>query len=281
MLTRHALLCSIAIASLTSAAGAQSPGIVFDQQLVMQRPTGKTDTILTRSVESTERYRTEYVRSSAAIPFMRTGMTQLVTAGDSDLTIVFVDSARKMYAEMKTSAMLSGMGAMGATMKFDSTGDSTRLDSIGPGPMVAGHATIHFQMHSGSRMSMAVFGDTSVRTMAITTDFYVAPDLMLDSSGRDSTRAKAAVDRLRAMTRGLPGVDALAAKASKAAKRLAKYGTPLKTVTETTITGPAGSVTRHSSMETLTYERKIVPDSLFVIPMGYKKVPLMDFVSQF
>lgn len=281
MLTRHALLCSIAIASITSVAAAQSSGVVFDQQMVVQGPTGKTDTILTHSVESKERYRAEYVRSSAAIPFMRAGITQLMTAGDSDLTVVFMDPARKIYAEMKTSAMLSGMGSMGAAMKFDSTGDSTRLDSIGPGPMVAGHPTIHFRTHSGSRMSMAMFGDTSVRTMAVTTDLYLAPDLIPDSSGRDSARVKSAMVRMRAITRGIPGVDALAAKASKVAQRLAKYGTPLKTVTETTITGATGSITRHSSTETLTYERRVVPDSLFVIPMAYRKVPLMDFISPF
>jgi hypothetical protein len=275
------MLCSIGIASLTSVASAQSSGVVFDAQMVMQGATGKTDSILMHSVESNDRYRADYVRSTAAIPFMRAGVTQLVTGSDSDLTIVFVDSTRKMYAEMKTSAILSGMGAMGATMKFDSTNDSTRLDSIGPGPTVAGHPTIHFRTHSGSRMSMAVFGDTSVRTMAVTTDLYVAPDLLSDIPGRDSARVKSAVSRMRAITRGIPGMDALAAKGSHVAQRLAKYGPPLKSVTETTITGPAGSITRHSSMETLTYERKVVPDSLFVIPTGYKKVPLMDFASQF
>jgi hypothetical protein len=29
----------------------------------------------------------------------------------------------------------------------------------------------------------------------------------------------------------------------------------------------------------LRYERKVVPDSLFAIPTGYRKVPLMDFAS--
>jgi hypothetical protein len=281
MLTTHALLCSISVAGLTSIAGAQSPGVVFDQRTVMQTATGKTDTILMRGMESKGRYRAEYVRSSAAIPFMRAGITQLMTGSDSDLTVAFMDPARKMYSEMRPSTMFSGMAAMGATLKFDSTGDSTRLDSVGPGPIVAGHQTVHFQMHSGSRMSMTVFGDTSVRTMAVTTDLYIAPDLIPDSSERDSARMKTAVTRMRAITRGIPGMDALAAKGSTVALRLAKYGTPLKTVTETTITGPTGSVTRNSSFEVLTYERKVVPDSLFVIPTGYKKVPLMDFASQF
>jgi hypothetical protein len=275
----RALLCSIAIASLAAVAGAQSSGAVLDQQMVTQSATGKTDTVLTHSVESNGRYRAEYVRSSLPIPFMRAGITQLVIGSDSDFAIVFIDASRKIYAEMKTSAMLSGIGALGAAMKFDSTGDSATLDSIGPGPVLAGHQTIHFRTHSGSRMSMALFGDTSVRTMTVTTDLYLAPDLMPDSSGSDSARVKLAVARVRAMTRGIAGVDALAAKASKVTQQLAKYGTPLKAVSETTTRSATGSTTRHSSLETLRYERKVVPDSLFAIPTGYRKVPLMDFAS--
>ena len=130
-------------------------------------------------------------------------------------------------------------------------------------------------------MTTTMFGDTSVRTTAVTTDFYVAPDLASDSQEPDSARAKSTSARLRSMTRTIPGAEAMAEQTAKVTKRLAKCGTTLKTVTETTATTAAGARTRHTSVETLKYEKRIVSDSLFSIPAGYKKVGLMDLVSPF
>lgn len=166
-------------------------------------------------------------------------------------------------------------------MKFESTGDSATMDSIGPGPTIAGHKTLHFRMHSSSRMTTTMFGDTSVRATAVTTDFYVAPDLASDSQESDSARAKSTSARLRSMTRAMPGAEAMAEQAAKVTKRLAKCGTTLKTVTETTATTAVGARTQHMSLETLNYENKVVSDSLFSIPAGFKKVGLMDLVSPF
>ena len=126
-----------------------------------------------------------------------------------------------------------------------------------------------------------MFGDTSVRATAVTTDLYVAPDLASDSPEPDSVRTKSTSARLRSMTRAIPGAEAMAEQTAKVTKRLAKCGTTLKTVTETTATTAAGARTQHMSLETLNYEKRVVPDSLFSIPAGYKKVGLMDIVSLF
>jgi hypothetical protein len=83
------------------------------------------------------------------------------------------------------------------------------------------------------------------------------------------------------MTRTIPGAEAMAEQTAKVTKRLAKCGTTLKTVTETTATTAVGARTQHKSLETLSYEKRVVPDSLFSIPTGYKKVALMDIVSPF
>ncbi len=282
MLTMRALICSIAVTSVAAPAAAQTKAVVVDQRMIMETVAGKTDTILSRTVTSKERYRVDYISSTAAAALVyRPGLTQLMMTGDSDMTVIFMDSARRIYAEMKPSLILSSVGFAGAAMKFESTGDSATMDSIGPGPTIAGHKTLHFRTHSTSRMTMTMFGDTSVRSTAVTTDLYVAPDLASDSPERDSVRAKSISARLRSMTRAMPGAEAMAEQTAKVTKRLAKCGTTLKTVTETTATTAAGARTQHMSLETLNYEKRVVSDSLFSIPAGYKKVALMDLVSPF
>ena len=218
--------------------------------------------------------------TDAASPVFRSGLTQLMMTGDSDVTVIFMDSARRIYAEMKPSLILTSAG-LGGAMKFESKGDSATIDSIGPGSTIAGHKTLHFRTHSSSRTTMTMFGDTSSRAMAVTTDVYVAPDLPSDSAEPDSVRTKTTSARLRSMTRAFPGAEAVAAQAAKVTKRLAKCGTTLKTVTETTATTAAGTRTQHTSLETLSYENKVVPDSLFLVPAGYKRVGLMDLFSPF
>jgi hypothetical protein len=284
MLPMRALICSIAVASVAPAvaAVAQSGAVVVDQRMIMETVAGKTDTVLSRTVTSKERYRVDYISSTApAAPIFRPGLTELMMTRDSDMTIIFMDSARKIYAEMKPSSIMSSAGFAGVAMKFESTGDSATMDSIGPGPTIAGHKTLHFRMHSSSRMTTTMFGDTSVRATAVTTDFYVAPDLASDSQEPDSARAKSTSARLRSMTRAMPGAEAMAEQIAKVTKRLARCGTTLKTVTETTATTAAGARTQHMSLETLTYENKVVSNSLFSIPGGYKKVGLMDLVAPF
>jgi hypothetical protein len=281
MLTMRALICSIAVTSVAAAAAAQTGAVVVDQRMIMETVAGKTDTILSRTVTSKERYRVDYISSTAAAPVFRPGRTELMITGDSDMTIIFMDSARKIYAEMKQSSIMSSAGIAGVAMKFESTGDSATIDSIGPGPTIAGHKTLHFRTHSTSRMTMTMFGDTSVRATAVTTDLYVAPDLASVSTERDSVRTKSTSARLRSMTRTIPGAEAMAEQTAKVTKRLAKCGTTLKTVTETTATTAVGARTQHKSLETLSYEKRVVPDSLFSIPTGYKKVALMDIVSPF
>ena len=50
---------------------------------------------------------------------------------------------------------------------------------------------------------------------------------------------------------------------------------------ESTGDSAAGAHTQHMSLETLSYEKRVVSDSLFSIPAGYKKVGLMDLISPF
>jgi len=282
MLTMHSLLCSIAVTSVATTAAAQTGAVVVDQRMIMETVAGKTDTILSRTVTSKERYRVDYISSTAAAsPIFRPGLTELMMTRDSDVTIIFMDSARKIYAEMRPSSIMSSAGFAGMAMKFESTGDSATIDSIGPGLTIAGHKTLHFRTHSTSRMTMTMFGDTSVRATAVTTDLYVAPDLASESAEPDPLRAKSNSARLRSMTRMMPGAEAIAEQTAKVTKRLAKCGTTLKAVTETTATTAAGARTQHMSLETLNYEKKIVSDSLFSVPAGYKKVSVMDLMSPF
>jgi hypothetical protein len=256
----------------------QSEAVVTEVRMITELREGNPDTVLSRNITVGEKSRVDYLHSTASTsPLFRAGVSQLMV-NDSGITVIVLDSARKLYALMRPGAMLSGMAGMSG-MKFETTGDTATTDSLGAGPIIAGHPTVHFRMHTSSRMTMTMFGDTTVRSNTTTVDLYLAPDIPNKRSGADSAATRAATAAASSVMKAMPGLETATRSAGKAMKRLARYGTPLKSITEITSATPAGATTRRTSMEVLSYQTKPVPDSVFVIPSGYRKVSMLDLFA--
>jgi hypothetical protein len=262
-----------------AAAEAQSPATVVDARIISDGADGKADTLFTHTISSGQRTRLEQSGAIApAIMKMKAGI-QIISERDGKMSMIYVDTTDKLYAEMDLSGMMSAMMSMtSASLKMDTAAAGFTVDSIGPGPVINGHKTIHFRTHTSSRMTFAMFGDTSSIQHLITTDLYLAPDVRsgdTDSSSRsiDSAAINMVKQIVPLMT------DQAVSQAQKAHAKLAKYGTALRSVIEITEVSAAGTRTRHQTMDVLGYEHIVVPDSIFSPPAGYKKVTLMDLMG--
>jgi hypothetical protein len=265
----------IAVAS----GGAQSPATVVDARTVSERPDGKSDTLLTHTISSGSRSRVE---QSGAIPppiLKMKADIEIISERDGKMSMIYVDTTDKLYAEMDLSGMMAmAMSMSSVHLTTDTTAAGFTVDSVGPGPLINGHKTVHFRTHTTSRMTIAMFGDTSSVQHLITTDLYLAPDVK-SGDNDSSSRAidSAAVNMMKKM---VPMVgDQMMSQAQKAHARLAKYGTALRTVLEMTDVSAAGTKTRRQTIDVLRYEHTVVSDSIFSPPAGYKKVSLMDLMG--
>lgn len=130
---------------------------------------------------------------------------------------------------------------------------------------------------SGQRTRIDVTGPGSLlepwRTMG-TTQIIIASDSALTASYVDSAKKSYWSTNLRSMlASGLLGNEMkyLAAQRAPEAKRMAKVGSVVKTVTELKITVGGGAKTQRQTTELLSHQTMSVPDSLFVVPAGYTK----------
>jgi hypothetical protein len=269
-----------ALATVTAAeAEAQSRATVIDARTISEGPDGKADTVLTHTVSSGQRTRVEQSGSLGPPMMKMKANLEIMSDSGGKMRIIYVDTTEKLYAEMDLSGMMSTVMSMtSVSMKMDTTADGFTVDSIGPGPVINGHKTVHFRTHSSARMTFAMFGDTSSTQHLITTDLYLAPDVKSGDNDSSSWSADSAtINMVKKMTPMM--TDQMVSQAQKAHARLAKYGTALKTVLEMTDVSAAGTKTRRQTIDVLRYEHTVVPDSMFAPPAGYKKVGLMDLMG--
>jgi len=239
----------------------------------MEIQPGRIDTLVSRVTNAGMRSRTEVLRaSSSGIPGMKAGSIQLMNGDDSTMAITYVDTARHAYAEMKPGAMLSQLG--GVKMITDSSADSSSVDSLGPGPVVAGYNTLHFRTRTTSRTTMVMMGDSMTRSDVTIRDIYVAPALKNEAAGktdRDSTF-------MRDLEVGMPGLAHTAARLRDQMRRVDQAGYPVMTDTDVISTTEMGKSERHTKTEVLSYAKRNIPASAFVVPAGYRKVGFMDLL---
>jgi len=271
---KHLASAILSFALLAAPASAQVTATVTDTRTITQRDGGKPDTVLSHTISAGGRTRIEHRGSDPETAAGKLASAiQIISAGDSDLVMTYIDTTRKMYAEMRPMSMMSA--AMGMTnMKMDDTLSRPTLDSIGPGPVINGHPTLHFRTKMTSRLSMVMMGDSSVMTQAITSDLFLAPDVKRVEPDSTGTKLSSRWEKM------LPqGLMHLAGGAEAINARLAKYGMPLRTEMETVHTTAAGTMTVHQTVDILRRERVVVPNALFLPPPGYKKVGFMDMVQ--
>jgi hypothetical protein len=267
--------CAIALALVCSRAPAQQMGTVIEARMIMPGMRGEPDTIVSRELSLGMRSRTDFVSASGGgLPGMKLGMSMITNAADTDMVLIYLDNTRKLYAEMHPMSLISTMSDVASfKMRMDSTADSSSVDSIGPGPIIAGHKTIHFRTRSTSKTVLAMMGDSSVRTEVKVNDVFLAPDLRSPETTASTERKTEAVKKMMPA-----GMDAIMNDAEKTQRRLQPYGPQLKSETEVTSSSAVGTTVHRSSTEALSYRKETIPASVFTVPPAYKKVGVMDLL---
>src|SRR5258706_1849323 len=99
---------------------------------------------------------------------------------DSGKTVIYVNPKTKQYMQINPMEMMDRMQkmmeGMGATMKFDFTGDP-KVENLGAGPEILGHKTKHYRMTTAMKMTMSAMGESQTIETSSVTDEYLATDI--------------------------------------------------------------------------------------------------------
>lgn len=184
------------------------------------------------------------------------------------LTISFVGPVKKAYAEMRPMEMARESQAaqagnpMLAQIAF--AGTSVKLDSLGDGGTIAGHATQHFRTTAIINITMKSMGTGPLGHQIVTTDYWLAPDLREFSYVHFITPAYSAQE--------IPGLpDSIRAKFESTARVLDR-GMLLKAEMHTTGAMFGTGVNSHGSLEITDLKPTTVSPAVFAVPPGYSKV---------
>jgi len=101
-------------------------------------------------------------------------VTMIVT--DSGKTITYMDSKNSKYLRVRPAEMIAQAQQMGG-MKMDFTGTTAKVDSLGAGPTILGHPTLHYRVATGMTMTISAMGQEQTVKIASTTDTYYATDI--------------------------------------------------------------------------------------------------------
>lgn len=264
---------------LTAAAEAQIPATLIDTRVISVRADGKVDTVFTHAISSSTHSRVEQSGSMLGFPLTLKATAMIMSFGDSDLVFTLIDTTRKVYAEMKPKAMLAeAMGIAGAHMKIEATDDSLTVDSLGFGPVINGHKTLHFRTHRSFRLRTIIWSDTTVSNSTETGDYFLAPDIRDDDvTFTGDAIAPPRMDWVKDIVG--PGLDSLTAHSKTRMNFFAKYGASMRSITSKSETSGAGTRITRQTIDVLRHETVSVPTSIFAAPAGYKKVAWIELTQ--
>jgi len=206
---------------------------------------------------------------SLAMPGAAAGDDITLIMLDSGKTLIYINPKTKQYMQFNPmeamDKMQKMMEGMGATMKFEFTGDP-KVENVGDGPEILGHKTQHYRITTGMKMTMSMMGDSQVMDMSSVSDEYLAPDL------RNMT------DPFRNMSSSSMGAMGGANKEYLARLKAAQAKLPnameLRAVTRVNVSGATGTQNMTSVREITGIESATVTDDQFVIPATFTKVDL-------
>ena len=158
------------------------------------------------------------------------------------------------------------MAGMGASMKVDTTLTKISVDSVGSGPVIDGHPTLHYHITSRFHLSMAM----------------MANNVEIDDQSVEEIDASPDYNDLRAVGQALGKFTELSAsfgfakdfmdQVRKAHENL--RGFPLRVVKQDTRTTQNVVQKSTDTMETKNVKRVTVPDAAFAIPADYKPLSM-------
>ncbi len=252
--------------------GAQTRGTVNESRMISQKDGAKPDTMVMRTTSVGARTRVDVTGPGTLVePWRSMGKTSIMIVTDSGTAVTYVDSARKSYWTMNTRSMFNIIQrTTGLTMQPVEGGERPTLDSVGDGGAVAGYQTIHFRGHSTTRMTMNVLGEPTTWTDVRTTDYYVAAALPSDSLEMSAPSSPKPPRDVATMALS-DEMKEMAAQRRATMMRMTKLGATVKTVTDSRMTTTGGARSQIQTTELLSHRTMLVPDSTFVVPVGYTK----------
>ena len=272
---KHALGAAALLLSVPAAAQAPS-GVSFDQTITtISTTSGHVDTTSNvlhalaagsnMRIETTNN--TLYPKMGPFNPGPHAVL--LIRAGGSEMSFLNPDS--KEYMSIKPLEMMAGfkkmLEGMGGSMTFDTSVTRMSVDSVGPGPTIDGHQTVHYTLKTAVKMTVSMMGETMTNEDVSTTEIYTAPD-MSEFSEATSGMMNQFADVARSM-----GMDGALAQKMRADQHKLR-GFPLRLVKQGTQTQRGVTRTSTETIESRDAKRVPAPDSLFAIPAGYKAVAL-------
>jgi hypothetical protein len=276
---KHACLGAVTLL-VSVTAGAQSRmGVSFDQTIVSVKSTaGNYDstTNVIHAIDAGTNMRIE-TTNNTLYPAMGTfspGPHAVMLMRNGGAETVFINPDSKEYLTIKPLDMMAGvkkmLEGMGGSMTFDSGATRFTVDSVGPGPTIDGHHTVHYVMNTALKSTISMMGQTMATEDASVMDIYTAPDM---SDFRDATEGIMSqfADAVRSMGMGNGAFDKMKENRQKV------RGFPLRIVQHGTTTQRGQTRTHTETIESRNAKRVSVPDSLFAIPAGYKSVAAPSF----
>lgn len=257
---------------VASSAAAQSrPGLTFDQ-FVRAGTAGDTTTTLIHMTAAGTSLRMEFENGPPPGQFkgVPLGNHGIMMMRDAGAEMIMMDPDKKEYMSIKPFEMMEQarkmMESMGGSMTFDTSASSIHLDSLGPGPVIEGHATIRYRMTARTKMNATMMGQTQTVETQMTWESQNA----LDFNEFDDVVGATSGWKLMAQSMSLPK-DFFEKAMSKEHKM---RGFPLHSERQMTLTANGTVRTTSETIDTKNIRRTSVPDSAFAVPADYKQIAL-------
>jgi hypothetical protein len=267
--SRVAFLAALVFAPLVNA-DAQNPGKTLAMDFRMTNTvqgTPDTGVILGRAIGTTDKMRLDVSMKGASAritPLGDSAASMIVT--DSGRTITYLDSKKSQFLRVRPAEMVAQAQQMGG-MKMDFSETSAKVDSLGAGPVILGHPTLHYLVTTGMTMTISAMGQQQTVKIASSNDAYYATDIkgylnpFATLTGGDmaaifGTTNKDFGDKMKAMQQKLP------------------KGTPLRASTTATIVAQGQTRITNNAAEVTAIQWVDTDPKAFEVPSTYTATQL-------
>jgi hypothetical protein len=176
---RLGVLC-IGLLPFFSSSGQTAAKTLSEDFKVVTIIKGSADTAIVtgRAIGGPERMRIDVTTSGSnpkISPITSTGKVGLLVS-DSGKTISYIDDQKQQYFSVRPAEMIQQAQTMGA-MKLEFSETRATVDSLGAGPAILGHPTVHYRVATGMTMNMAAMGQQQAVKVSNNADYYFATDI--------------------------------------------------------------------------------------------------------
>ncbi len=177
--SRAAVAAMVVFGPLSSAI-AQNAGknLAMDFRMTSSvQGTPDTGVIVGHAVGTPDKMRLDLTMKGVAAritPLADSAVAMIVT--DSGKTITYLDSRKNQFLRVRPAEMVAQAQQMGG-MKMDFSETSAKVDSLGAGPVILGHPTLHYRVTTGMTMTISAMGQQQTVKVASSNDSYYANDI--------------------------------------------------------------------------------------------------------